>query len=162
MAILLALFIGLGPAAAQDDSAAEIQKYVKALRGSDADLRRDAEEWLTAIGEPAEPALKEVAAGKDPEVARRARNILEGISLEKLSRSIEVTQRARIALTGTAAKGVAWSPDGKLLAGAGQNGTITIWKAFGRSARSGPDPWHETSYPYSATPTVMFDSRLPG
>lgn len=128
-AALLALCACLGSAFAQDEPAEEIRKLVKSLGVSDGDDRIYAEQRLTEIGEPAEPALQKLAADKDPERAARARRILEAISLAKLSRSIDVTQQARIALTGTAATGVAWSPDGQYLAGAGKSGTVTIWKA---------------------------------
>ncbi len=83
LALSLMSLVGAGMSLAAEEGAAppkeRIASLVKDLGAEKADVRDRATKELESIGEPARPALKEAAKSDDPEVAWRARTILDHI-----------------------------------------------------------------------------------
>jgi hypothetical protein len=67
------------PAATPEDLKAKIDKLVKELGADEWAARENASKELLKIGKPALPALKEALKSKDPEVATRAKDLVEKV-----------------------------------------------------------------------------------
>lgn len=75
--LVLVLALSLAATAAAAPTAEEITRAVEQLGDKAPAVRKKATDFLRAAGRAAEPALKDAARSKDPEVARRAKEILD-------------------------------------------------------------------------------------
>jgi hypothetical protein len=83
-ALAAAAWAGAGsPVSGQDAAGDRIPRLVKDLGADDLRTRDAATRELESIGEPAVPALREAARSDDPEVAWRARSILDRVEGER-------------------------------------------------------------------------------
>jgi hypothetical protein len=73
------LLAGAGAALAEEGAGQDPAGLVKQLGAESFAAREEAQEALAALGDPAEPALREGIASKDPEVASRSRQALARI-----------------------------------------------------------------------------------
>jgi hypothetical protein len=84
----IAAFVAAGAARVDpDDSASKdrIDRLVRQLGHRSFAKREEASRELSAIGEPVRPALTKAAADPDPEVGRRARQVLDGLDSRALA-----------------------------------------------------------------------------
>src|SRR4051794_32863695 len=77
LAALLALVLPLVARAESPPTGEQIAKWVEQLGDASFDVRQKATEALWHAGQPAEAALRKAADGTDPEVKRRARDVLD-------------------------------------------------------------------------------------
>lgn len=80
----LLLLIGFAPVRGADDPAPsreQIARWIEQLGDNNFATREKASEMLWKAGDVAEPALQEAQKSKDPEIARRARDLLDKFKL---------------------------------------------------------------------------------
>jgi WD40 repeat protein len=108
------------PVVAADPDDAEIARLVKQLGDDDFDKREAATARLIEIGDPALEALRKAVTSKDAEVHRRAEDVVTVLETKLYGE--------QLCLTGHTARvmGVAFSPDGRRLLSASNDGTVRL------------------------------------
>jgi hypothetical protein len=101
-------------------SAAEIGDLIDRLADRDVEVREAATRRLIEIGEPAWEEVRKASESGDPEVASRARHVLEEISLLRVALKIGVPDRRKpgeqipftITLRNDSLRKISWFPEG--------------------------------------------------
>ena len=113
-------FFPVGVAASDD---AEIARLIKQLGHDEFEKREAATTRLQEIGEPALDALRKAAIGNDPEVRRRAKDVVTSIENMLYGEQLRLTGHTDEVLT------ISVSADGKRLLTSSDDKTLRLWDA---------------------------------
>jgi WD40 repeat protein len=103
------LLLSVGPARIDPARDVEIARLIDQLGAETFEERQQATRWLEAIGQPALPALRRAAESADPEVRRRAADVIRAIENHRTG-----GLRRILSVPGDGVSEVAVSADGKI------------------------------------------------